>query len=743
MGVHGLRNLVNDLVSGGLSRTRDDESLHRARMVNVMGAAAAAFFFTFSVLHLLAGRYVSGLTQSAAGAALLGVLVYLRVTKDIRTAALLTCGSAFVASLVRLHYAPPAGYGFLWSFMMPLLAVFTLGHRSGLVMTLAYGAAAALALYWPDNPFMHGTLEPAFRFRLLATLLGILVGAYVVEWARTHAHAALHASEHRFRSLIENGASVYAIVAADGTILYESPSLKKVYGYDPEQLVGSNILAEVHPEDHRAALGELAFLVENPGTVKTIQTRYRHANGTWRDIEVVGISLLHDPQVEGIVLTSHDVTERCRAERDLRALADSLEERVRQRTNELANSEARLRQSEKMEAIGRLAGGIAHDFNNQLAAILCCMDMLKMTRSEDARARSVLDAASTAAHRAADLTSQLLAFARKSSRLKEPVELKTIVGEVVALLEHSIDKRIEVREDLADGPHVVVGDPAQLHAALLNLALNARDAMPNGGRITFSSQLLTLDRGRCQALGLDLAAGQYIAVSVSDTGAGLSAEVQSRIFEPFFTTKPVGEGTGMGLAAVYGTARMHRGAVTANSAPGAGARFTLYLPSSRESVKAAHAPPPTRQAGDPSLRVLVVDDEDAVRETTAAALEALGHEVVACPNGNAAIDTYRQRARDFDVIVLDMMMPEMGGRETFDELRRIDPDVRVLIASGYSVNEESEAVLAAGGADFIQKPFLMTELSQRLIQLAHSRTSSTNGPPSSPLAAGASTQSGK
>ena len=730
-----LRGFVANLVTSGLSSSADPETLHRVRLVNVLAAIPAVYLLVFSIPHWLAGRYVSSLTQALGAAALVGIMVYLRITRDVRTAALLTCGIAFVVCLVRLHYLPPVSFGYFWSLMMPLLAVFTLGHRLGGAVGLGYIALAAVALWWRDNPFLVAEVDPSLRVRLLATLCGILVSAYYVEWARNHTRQALVSNEHRFRALIENGVSVYAITGRDGSILYESPSLKRVYGYDPEELVGTNILEQVHPDDREAALLELGWLLQNPGRVKTVQTRYRHGDGSWRDIEVSGVSLLEDPAVQGVVLTSHDITERCDAERELRALNESLEERVRQRTDELAQSEARLRQSEKMEAIGRLAGGIAHDFNNQLAAILCCLDLLKISRRDDSRATSALDAASTAARRAADLTSQLLAFARKGSRFTESVELHGIVHEVIALLGHSIDKRIEIREDLPDDALVVTGDSTQLHSALLNLALNARDAMPDGGTITFSARLLTVDRRTCEAEGLDLEPGRYAVLSVADTGEGLTDEVRERAFEPFFTTKPAGEGTGMGLAAVYGTARVHRGAVTVASAPGRGSTFSLYLPASREVAGLARTPTPIRDVNAPRLKILVVDDEPTLRETVTAALEALGHEVFTCGDGEHAIEMYRDRGPAIDVVVLDMMMPKLNGRQTFLALHDLDPEVCVLLASGYSVDREAEAALAAGAAGFIQKPFRMTELNRRLIELASIRRQGATASSVSPLRA--------
>lgn len=716
-----LRWLAGNLITSGLRADTPHDILHRVRIINVLAILAALFLLAFSISHAAMGRFASSVTMGISAVIMIGIVGYLRVSKNHRTAALLTCWVVFVFCLVRLHYAPPNSYGFFWSAMVPLLAVFTLGHRRGTALALAYIAVAGTAILVPNNPLMVEVYDDGFPLRFIAFLFGLLAIGHYIEFDRDRASRALHASDRRFQSLIENGASVYAIVDLDGTVLYESPSLLGVYGYHPEELVGTNIIEQVHPDDRDAAIAEMAELVANPGVVHTVETRYRHRDGSWRDIEVSGVSLLHDPDVGGVVLASHDITERKRAEREIREINESLEERVRERTEALAESESRLRQSEKMQAIGKLAGGIAHDFNNQLTAILSCLEMLRMGAADSTRKTNALNAATTAAKRAADLTTQLLAFARKRSGLTEPVDLRTIVREVTSLLEHSIDKRIHIREALTRGSHVVVGDPGQLHSALLNLAVNARDAMPDGGEICFASELMRLERSRCRAEGLDIEPGYYVILSVTDTGRGMSEAVKQRAFEPFFTTKPAGEGTGMGLAAVYGTARLHRGTVTIDSEPGTGTVCRLYLPLSKDETteRDIASRPPLTPHGQ-SIRIMIVDDEAVVRETFAMAMEEMGHRVVQCEDGETAIGVFRKRQREVDAVVLDMMMPGLGGRETFLALKAIDPNVRALLASGYDMDREAEAALEAGAAGFVQKPFRIGDIAERLIEMVQS-----------------------
>ena len=553
-----LRTLVSNLVTSGLPPETDGETLHRVGMVNTFSAIAFLYLALFGSVHWAAGRHAQAGAYLAIAVAAVANVAYLRRSRRVRASALLACGIAAVLCWYRLHDVPST-YGYLWSFAFPLFAVFSLGLRPGIGVTVVFALTCALALYLPANPFMPPGYTDAFKLRFLATVAGLGMMSAYTEHARMRAEIALQGSERRFRSLIENSASVYAIVSADGEVLYESPSLERVYGYRPDELVGTSIMDLVHPDDRAAAMAELVGLMQDPGQVRTAEIRYRHRDGSWRDIEVSGVCLLHDPAVRGVVLTSHDITGRKRAEREIRGLNETLEQRVQERTDALQRSEEQRLQSEKMEAIGQLAGGIAHDFNNQLAAIMSCLDLLKMALAGDAKLSGYLEAASIASRRSADLTSQLLAFARKSARRTIPVDLHRVVAEVVSLLKHSIDKRIVIRQRLGRGAHVVMGDPAQLESALLNVAINARDAMPEGGEITFATAALDLEEAVCRQQSLDVPAGRYIRLSVTDTGKGISEETRKRIFEPFFTTKRAGEGTGMGLAAAYGTARVASG----------------------------------------------------------------------------------------------------------------------------------------------------------------------------------------
>jgi nitrogen-specific signal transduction histidine kinase len=375
--------------------------------------------------------------------------------------------------------------------------------------------------------------------------------------------------------------------------------------------------------------------------------------------------------------------------------------------------EGRLRQAEKMEAIGRLAGGVAHDFNNQLAGIMGYAELLRAATSPNAKAQELVEQLCATVKVAADLTAQLLAFSRRGKFLAEPIDLHRLIGDVVTMFSRSVDRRIRVVTELEGRRSWTLGDPSQLQSALLNLLLNARDAMPEGGTVTVATSNVEFAEGDSAPRPLDLDYGEYVVVVVRDTGIGMDVEMQARIFEPFFTTKEVGVGTGLGLAAVYGTARNHKGAISVRSTPGHGSQFTLYLPVSRAGgARREHSDEP------PSLRlhgqVIVIDDERVVRESEAQMLEALGCTVVGFADAESAIAYFEREHASVDLVLLDLVMPGRSGAEAFRALQAIEPRVQVLVVSGYSLDEQVQRLIEAGALGFLQKPFTMAELAAKV-----------------------------
>jgi signal transduction histidine kinase len=392
----------------------------------------------------------------------------------------------------------------------------------------------------------------------------------------------------------------------------------------------------------------------------------------------------------------------------------SLEQRVQERTKALEESQERLRQAEKLEAIGLLAGGIAHDFNNHLTSIMAFADLIRVTAKDNAEIRELAEGILAGSRRSADLTGQLLAFARKANLLAVPVDVHRVIADVTSLLKHTIDKRIIIRHDLAAAPSTILGDPTQLENALLNLALNARDAMPSGGELLFATSIAELDDAYCRTIPHEVTPGTYLRVSVSDTGCGMDEKTRNRIFEPFFTTKAPGKGTGMGLPAVYGTVRSLNGAIAVYSEPGHGSSFHLYfpvLPIAGEAPHVSAEPSPTDKGHG---HVLVVDDEKTVSAAVSKLLQSMGYTVTVRGNGKEALEFYTSNWKSVDLVLLDMIMPVMGGKDAFVAMQKINPGIVALLSSGYSLNGEAQSMLDAGVAGFMQKPFTIAELRAKI-----------------------------
>jgi PAS domain S-box-containing protein len=372
--------------------------------------------------------------------------------------------------------------------------------------------------------------------------------------------------------------------------------------------------------------------------------------------------------------------------------------------------EEQLAQSRRMEAIGTLAGGIAHDFNNLLQGIIGYTSLLKLKLPETDPSYKPIDTIEHSAQRAAELTRQILGFARGGKYVLKPVNLNTAVRHVLQIVTKTFDKAIEIRQTLQDGLWTIEADQGQIEHVLLNICINARDAIADGGII----KIETLNKNIEEAglLSEDAAPGRYAIVKISDTGAGMDVRTKSRIFEPFFTTKEKGKGTGMGLAMAYGVIKNHGGFITVESEPGKGSSFSVYLPATEKQPETETADVKEIPTGKGTI--LIVDDEDFVREAGRSILRQCGYEVIEAADGLEAIKIYNEKKDSIDMVILDIIMPRMGGKAAFEKIKEINPDVKVLISSGYSIDGAAKEILDAGAKDFMQKPYNFKELTNRI-----------------------------
>lgn len=380
--------------------------------------------------------------------------------------------------------------------------------------------------------------------------------------------------------------------------------------------------------------------------------------------------------------------------------------------------EEELYQTRKMDAIGQLAGGVAHDFNNMLAGIIGAAEVIKSSTKENTAESTMLDLILQTAQRASDLTAKLLSFSRKGKIRSTAVNIHTIIGDTIEILKRSIDKRITIETQLKAQHSLIIGDPSQLQNAILNLSINARDAIEGSGFIKITTVIKELSSADLATIPFDLSEGPHIALSITDSGCGIPKENIKSIFEPFFTTKETGKGTGLGLAAVYGTIVDHRGAITVESSPGSGTTFTLLFP--LEEVTITTPSPSIETAVKGKGKILIVDDEEILRTTAKFILSDLGYKLLLASDGEEALELFHTTGDEIDCIILDMVMPVMSGEECFAKIRALDSDVPIIIASGFPKSKRIETMLSRGLTAFIQKPYSRANLSHLLNEILHS-----------------------
>ncbi|WP_245259738.1 response regulator [Methylopila sp. 73B] len=410
--------------------------------------------------------------------------------------------------------------------------------------------------------------------------------------------------------------------------------------------------------------------------------------------------------------------------------ADKLDELVKERTRDLEQAllqlreevaereraEEQLRQAQKMEAVGQLTGGIAHDFNNMLTGVMGSLDIIR--RRIDSGRLDDLDrfmtAASTSAQRAANLTQRLLAFSRRQSLDPRAIDVNGLVRSLEELMLRTIGESIVLRLALAERLNSAVADANQLESAILNLAINARDAMPDGGALTVETRAVQIEPGE-QFEDRDLPAGAYIVITITDTGVGMSKETIKKVFDPFFTTKPIGQGTGLGLSMVYGFAKQSGGQAKVSSRVGQGTSVSLYLPSAGSSFVQAGAVQPVGQliADGDGERVLIVEDEDAVRQVLREALNELGYRTEEAADGPAALRLLTSETR-FDMMISDVGLPGMNGRQLADEARVARPSLPILFVTGYAENAEMRAGFLGANMSMITKPFTLETVAEKV-----------------------------
>jgi len=517
--------------------------------------------------------------------------------------------------------------------------------------------------------------------------------------ARKRAARALAESEARFRATFEQAAVGIALAEPHGPFLRINQRFCDIVGYTEEELLTLTYMDITHPDDReptRAFVEQaVSGRLEQPQMIK----RYVRKDGS---IAWIKLALSHVRDEQGELLYAIGVSEDISAQKRAEELSAELE--------------AQLRQSQKMEAIGQLAGGVAHDFNNLLSPILIYSDLLLGEISSKDPRHHEIEQIRTAAARAKDLTQQLLAFGRKQVLSMKILDLNRVVSDLTRMLGRTLRENIHIELKLATAPLRFEGDLSQVEQILMNLAINARDAMPGGGRMTIETRAVTLDETAARELG-DAAPGRYALLSLGDTGHGMDATTVSRVFEPFFSTKDRDKGTGLGLSTVYGIVKQHRGAIRVDSEMGRGTTFAVYLPLADMNRQ---APEPDEAPGElvgGRETLLVVEDDEAVRVTTCRLLEHLGYRVLSAADGERAIEIVATAGLTIDLLVTDVIMPRMNGPELYDRLREARPGLPVLYISGYTGEALAEHGVLDQEIDYLPKPFTVSEISAKLREI--------------------------
>jgi PAS domain S-box-containing protein len=510
---------------------------------------------------------------------------------------------------------------------------------------------------------------------------------------------ALAESEHKFRMLVQ-GVIGYAIYMIDpqGYITNWNLGGERINGYSAEEVIGQHFSRFYTPEDRAAGIPSRALAIAaGEGRYEGEGWRIRKDGSRFWASVVIDRILDSDGELIGFAKVTRDMTEKRRAE-------EALEQ-----------ARAAFAQAQKMEAVGQLTGGVAHDFNNLLTVITNSLDLLERRVRSDAQTRRIIDSAQRAAERGARLTEQLLAFSRRQPLRPEIHSINALIEGFEAVLRRACPEPVELEMTLAPLPLAANIDSAQFETALLNLIVNARDAMPNGGSLQISTRLKTIAAAKAKAMS-DIAPGEYVVVSVADTGEGMPPEVVNRVFEPFFTTKEVGKGSGLGLSQVYGFVTQSGGHVAVDSTPGSGTTVALYLPAADEAAAGRSSRRSDTEKARTQGRILVVEDDPEVLDVTVEILRGFGWEVLTAPDGPSALSVLRRDA-DIDALFSDIVMPRgMNGLELARQARRLRPELRVLLASGYpaSVLASDHGAGEEGEFPFLSKPYRSSELASKL-----------------------------
>ncbi|MGL1890128.1 MAG: PAS domain S-box protein [Spirochaetaceae bacterium] len=517
---------------------------------------------------------------------------------------------------------------------------------------------------------------------------GVLINYHDIT-ERKQAEKELQESEDRFNLFLEKSPMYIFFKDENIRSLRLSKNYEKMLGLPLEKLIGKN-MDELFPSElSKKMIKDDMNIIRGGKTVEVIEEFNEHI---YRTIKFPIIREGHKSFLAGFTI---DITQETNTIRQKETLTEQLH------------------QSQKMEAIGQLAGGIAHDFNNSLGGIVGAVEAVKRCEDSKEKRNKFLDLIISTAERAGDLTKKLLLFSRKGNIVSSTVDMKQLISETVGLLGHVVNKNISIIVENKAKHTSIFGDISLLQNVMMNIPINSTQAMPDGGEIVFTMNNIELNETYCSNSTFDIKPGEYLIIGIRDTGVGMSAEILSHIFEPFFTTKLHGKGTGLGLSIVYGTIQDHHGAITVSSVEGNGTTFQLFFPITK--IESVPITPEKILSG--SGTILVIDDEELIRITTDSMLESLGYKVISAENGQIGLQKFIEYKGQIDLIILDMIMPVMDGREAYTKIREIDPDIPVIISSGFAKTSDLKELEVKGISGSLNKPYHMSLLAKTIANI--------------------------
>jgi two-component system, cell cycle sensor histidine kinase and response regulator CckA len=584
--------------------------------------------------------------------------------------------------------------------------------HTGFMNSVVVTGIALAAIYWVCESFMYFFLRPEAnfiqhllgpdRFEIFTRLLVLCLFAiftshyqYTLNQSRL-ADEALRESELKYRTIVENVEEGCFEIDLEKNLTFFNDPLCKILGYSPEEMLGKNTRKFTAPETIRKMDHIYDQILKTGEPIRGTGYDAVGKNGQGIALELAA-SLIRSPEGDPVGFRGvlRDVSERKDAEAQKRTL------------------EIQVQQAQKMESIGTLAGGIAHDFNNILMGIQGNASLMLLKTDSSQAFYEKLKNIEAYVENGTELTRQLLGFARRGKYHTIATDINSIIDKSASMFGRT-KKEIRIHKNLMPDVYTVEVDRGQIEQALLNLYVNAWQAMPEGGDLHLKTENVILDADFENIQPYKVETGKYVKITVADSGSGIDDETKKRIFEPFFTTKEMGRGTGLGLASVYGIIKSHGGYINVHSQKDRGTEFAVYLPASGKEVRQEKAAPVIKTVAKGTGTILLIDDEEMIIKVGRELLQELGYKVIAARSGDEAIKLYRAKAAKFDLVIMDMIMPGMGGGETFDNLKAINPDIKVLLSSGYSINGQAAKILERGCDGFIQKPFNLNQLSETI-----------------------------